>query len=74
MTASTVDVTSNEVSAARNYDRSVLAVVNEIALSSEPELRASEGRLRIWLAWSPVDENLEPTQYRLSLPATADLP
>jgi hypothetical protein len=74
-TASTVDVTHNEVIAARQYDRSVLAVVDEIDLAQDDGVPVADGgRLRIWLAWQPQDAHLKPTQYRYSLPERNDLP
>ncbi|MDG4772704.1 DUF3883 domain-containing protein [Solwaraspora sp. WMMD792] len=66
--ADTVELTRNEVRHAHGAVTH-LVVVDQIEWARRPsgEITTAGGRVRRWVAWTPMDEDLEPTRYRYKL-------
>ncbi|MBP9890308.1 MAG: DUF3883 domain-containing protein [Planctomycetes bacterium] len=68
LTASTVDLTANEVESAREYVTD-LFVVSEILCTGHGEgAMAKGGNCRLFRNWEPEKRHLKPTAYRYTLP------
>jgi hypothetical protein len=75
-TATTVELTSNEVSHSRSQLwQTQLIVVDEITWSrTSGKVVTSGGRLRVWLAWHAEPDRLAATRYRYQLPGADGAP
>jgi Domain of unknown function (DUF3883) len=69
-TATTVELTSNEVAHSRStLWQTQLIVVDQITWTRmSGKVVASGGRLRVWPAWQPECDHLAATRYRYQLP------
>ena len=69
-TATSVNLTANEVEISRNAKHTLLVVVDEITWQRTPdgEIETSGGQPRRWWAWKAQDHLLTPTEYRYELP------
>jgi hypothetical protein len=64
-----VELTTNEVTHARNYPHTDLIVVDEISWQPDGNggYATSGGVLRTWESWRPDDDDLSPTKFRYDL-------
>jgi hypothetical protein len=70
MMVDTVELTINEVDHGRTHPASDLIVVDGIAWTRHPDgsVSTSGGRRRVWMDWSPADDDLAPRRFAYQLP------